>query len=198
MSGKRVPNTCAYCGKEYQARAARLAIGLNRFCSQSCGAHVSKNKKHGQSRLDGTYRRGREYRSWIGMKERCLNTNFHAYPKYGGRGITICDRWMHSFENFLADMGSRPAGCSIDRIDNDGNYEPANCKWATRLEQSRNRSISYTPEQDALIREAIARGYTFNEMAAFVGKSRTSVSMRTYRLGLKSGRPPEPKKEKAA
>ena len=81
-----------------------------------------------------------EYTIWAGMKDRCYRPRNHKYPRYGGRGISVCDRWRDSFEAFLADMGRRPSrGHSIDRINNDGNYEPGNCRWATAIEQVHNR-----------------------------------------------------------
>jgi len=73
------------------------------------------------------------------MKSRCLNPKVANYKDYGGRGITICDRWKESFENFLKDMGTRPDGSSIDRIDVNGNYEPGNCRWATAKVQRENQ-----------------------------------------------------------
>ena len=83
-----------------------------------------------------------EYRVWKGIIQRCTNPALKAWPNYGGRGIEVCDRWRYSFEEFLADMGFRPAGTSIDRIDNDGNYEPGNCRWATPKQQRANRRDS--------------------------------------------------------
>lgn len=78
------------------------------------------------------------YRSWVAMRARCRNPNAESYERYGGAGVTVCDRWER-FENFLADMGERPEGRSVDRIDSNGNYEPSNCRWATAQEQSQNR-----------------------------------------------------------
>lgn len=83
----------------------------------------------------------RTYHSWQAMKARCTNHRNHKYPLYGARGITVCERWLRSFENFLADMGERPEGHTLDRFpNNEGNYEPGNCRWATVTEQNRNLS----------------------------------------------------------
>ena len=78
------------------------------------------------------------YRTWDGIIQRCTNPNAHQYHNYGGRGINICQRWRLSFLAFLEDMGDRPNGCSLDRIDNNGNYEPTNCRWATHKQQRSN------------------------------------------------------------
>jgi hypothetical protein len=113
---------------------------LNRR-TKSCGCLKKTNKiikrryKHGYSNING--KRTPVYGSWFNMKQRCLNHNNPAYKNYGGRGITVCERWM-KFKNFLEDMGERPEGKTLDRIDNDGNYEPSNCKWSTPKEQANN------------------------------------------------------------
>lgn len=79
-----------------------------------------------------------EYQAWLDMRRRCGNPTHKDYRHYGGRGITVCPAWLQSFNTFLADMGSRPTGLTLERIDNDRGYEPGNCKWATRKEQRHN------------------------------------------------------------
>lgn len=91
------------------------------------------------------------YATWSGMKRRCNNKNCASYPRYGGRGIKVCDRWLDSFENFLADMGEKPtAEHSLDRINNDKGYSPDNCKWASVSEQNKNRRTSDELHQEIM------------------------------------------------
>jgi hypothetical protein len=93
----------------------------------------------------------KEYNSWLGMKQRCYNPNNRSYKHYGGRGIIVCERWLNSFRNFFEDMGFKPSEYhSLDRIDNDGNYELNNCRWATTFEQSHNsRNWCYYQNQNS-------------------------------------------------
>lgn len=124
------------CGKHITVYAHNLASG----CTSSCGCLQREARAaratHGQYRNNSV---SPEIKAWEKMRERCLNPKDISYKNYGGRGITVCKRWL-SFDNFLSDMGKRPSPKhSLDRINNDGIYEPSNCRWATRTEQNRNR-----------------------------------------------------------
>ena len=125
------------CGNETFVGGRNLRRGL----IKSCGCQ--KNASHGKYYTP-------TYKTWANVKSRCTNPNDDAYHLYGGKGITLCDRWM-SFENFYNDMGDRPDGMTLDRIDNDKGYEPLNCRWATIEQQRRNtnaKGVSYKPKID--------------------------------------------------
>lgn len=153
---------------------------------------MKKRKIHGESYSP-------EYRAWQTMRLRCTEPSNAAYPNYGGRGITVCDRWMNSVEAFIEDMGRKPSPKhEIDRFpDNDGNYEPGNCRWATRTENSRNRRSSHSLTVDG-------ETLTLAGWAERTGVSHTTITKRlkagwpadravqtpTGPSGPKSGKPP--------
>ena len=119
----------------------------------------------------------REYRIWIAMIQRCTKPVSSSYAYYGGRGIAVCGRWANSFDAFLADMGRCPSGMSLDRINPDGNYEPANCRWATRLEQARNKTNTKRYDHDGL------------SLTAAEWAERSGVEYGTIRSRLRRGYP---------
>lgn len=118
------------CGNESSLTGSSLRSGNSVSCGCYQKDHPSQ-RKHGASRT-------RLYGAWKAMIRRCENANTGAYKDYGARGIRVCERWRHSFENFLSDMGPRPKGHSIERKNNDGNYEPSNCHWAPSKDQANN------------------------------------------------------------
>lgn len=128
------------CGRQQKVRGDGLTSGR----STSCGCYVNELNGARLSKMETTHghTKGKTmsptFQSWRGMRERCLNPKHGAWPYYGGRGITFCERWK-KFENFLSDMGDRPEGMTLDRRDTDGNYEPGNCRWADRATQTSNR-----------------------------------------------------------
>ena len=134
------------CGNEHIVRGADLRSGK----SKNCGC-VNKNNfkkmiyKHGR---EGT----RLYRTWSSIKARCYNKNYHKYYRYGGRGITVCDEWKNDFMSFYkwAMANGYKDNLTIDRIDNDGNYEPNNCRWVTNKEQANNKSTNVFVEYKGL------------------------------------------------
>ena len=101
----------------------------------------------------------REYKTWESMKHRCYQKGNASYKNYGAKGIIVCDRWVHSPEVFVKDMGKQPDGTTLDRIDSNGIYEPDNCRWATHTEQARNSSVSkLTVERVRWIKRLLAEG----------------------------------------
>ena len=121
---------------------------LRRGLTISCGCHkkqVMKVVSKKYSTTHGNYQHPL-YSTYNGMKQRCYYKKSKGYEDYGGRGIKVCDRWLESFNNFLEDMGDKPVGYTIDRINNDGNYESSNCRWASYEEQNNNRRTTKQKE----------------------------------------------------
>jgi hypothetical protein len=131
------------CGTEKEIGITRIKNGNTKSCGclvkENAIARGKKSKKHHMTFT-------REYTSWRSMKERCTNKNGRGYWRYGGSGISVCDRWM-KFENFYADMGNRPEGTSLDRINPFGIYEPKNCRWADKSTQAINKKSNILKER---------------------------------------------------
>ena len=159
------------CGKITWVRGTCLARGT----TQSCRClEMESRLKHGQR---GTP----EYRSWAAAKTRCYNPAYSKYPRYGGRGIVMCERWRDSFARFFEDMGRRPSKRhTLDRRNNDGNYEPGNCRWATPKQQAKNKTHGrslrkLTDHQILEIREQL-KSNSCRSLAPIYGVSRTSIT----------------------
>lgn len=129
-------NCVCDCGNTTHIAGASLRSGYTKSCG--CLRVETTRQRRSKHQMSNTSEHG----IWLAMKRRCYNKNNTDYLRYGGRGIKVCDRWINSFENFYADMGEKPYGCSIDRIDYDGDYTPENCKWSTNIEQANNKSTN--------------------------------------------------------
>lgn len=157
------------CGGRATTTTNRLTSGRKR----SCGCwEALRRYVHGHTVGKYSY----TYQSWAGMKTRCLNPKDPGYAGYGARGITVCDRWL-KFENFLADMGERPKGTTLDRYpDMGGNYEPGNCRWATMKEQQNNR-------RNNVVLEYLGERLTISRWAERSGIRPLTLRYRVLKLG---------------
>lgn len=156
------------CGNQKRVCAGSLSRGLTTSCGcvrrEMLG---SRNRTHGMTGL-------REYSIWKNIKSRCFNKSNPRYERWGGRGITMCERWALSFTDFLADMGSCPEKFSIDRINNDGNYEPGNCRWASPQEQANNTRRNIIVEHEG-------RRQNVSQWARELGLKPVNVHHRIFR-----------------
>lgn len=161
---------CLHCGKPVVGDWRK-----KRYCTLTCRQAVSNAKL----RMMEHYH---EHEIWRTMRYRCGNPLGRDYHRYGGRGIKVCERWQR-FENFYSDMGPRPDGFTIERMDNDGDYEPRNCMWAPQADQNRNKRTSYTADEDRQILMArMIAGKSWNETAALLNKTPSAVETRARRL----------------
>jgi hypothetical protein len=179
-SGCRATSLCRCdCGIQKSIRNDGLQTGH----AQSCGCLRKERAAAGTAKAHLTHgdTAGRksttEYASWMGIKSRCLDSESPAYGRYGGRGITMCMEWYMSYSQFLKDMGRKPSPQhSIDRIDNNGNYEPKNCRWATRQQQMRNKRTT-------IILTFRGETLTLPEWAERTGLGRSTILARIKRYG---------------
>lgn len=147
-----------------EASSHLVIFNMNNNHNNMTNVWVARNFKHGQARTV-------VYRIWTNIKYRCYKKGSQSYHKYGARGIIVCDRWLNSFENFIKDMGPRPSNKhSIERLDNNGNYEPTNCKWATTKEQQNNTSRSRRIEYNGVIKTLSQWGGVYGMQAQVIGK----------------------------
>ena len=157
------------CGRELSVESHALGSGKTKSCGCRRVVVGKLKKRHGKSHT-------KIHNTWMDMKKRCFNKNSTGYEWYGGRGITVCGRWM-KFENFYADMGDPAEGMSLDRIDYNGNYEPGNCRWATDEQQMNNTSKNRFIEMDG-------KRQTISQWAREIGIGVGTISWR-LRHGIK-------------
>jgi hypothetical protein len=169
VSGQRKWLCRCECGTVKTVATSHLRQGKSRSCGCLEKELTSaRAKTHGMSATV-------EHRTWMSMRDRCRNPKAAHYDCYGGRGITVCERWINSFGNFYEDMGPRPSSRhSIDRIDVNGHYEPGNCRWATIAEQRRNTRTN-------TIVQYLGRDMCIAEAAELSGISQCTLSMRIRR-----------------
>lgn len=137
-----IPEGYEVCNQESNAEPRLAVSGSSAIRGLTAGrsSAIAASTRHGHiANTGGRKSQSRTYSSWRAMKQRCNCPNKSGYPNYGGRGIAVCEAWAGSFSQFLADMGERPAGKTLDRINVNGNYEPDNCRWATPKEQRLNQ-----------------------------------------------------------
>lgn len=126
---------CSYCGKVSEKQVSQAK---NKSCGCQKGRLISEAMTGNKRRLKHGMISNSTYKIWAAMIQRCTNPHYRYFKNYGGRGIAVCDRWLNSFEAFFQDMGERPIGLSLDRIDNSRGYFKENCRWANRKMQNRN------------------------------------------------------------
>ncbi len=182
MPRKMPPPTernCGSCTAPFMATfysTGTRGIQQKRFCSLACKQRNNAPFKHGQARREKITS---EHSIWRSMLSRCVAGTYSA-EHYGNRGIVVCERWRCSFANFIADMGPRPSGKhSVDRIDNNGNYEPLNCRWATLHEQARNRRnntvIEFRGQARTLIEWSEITGIKFSTLSSRIHAKKWSI-----------------------
>lgn len=171
------------CGREKTVLGMHLRAGRPKSCGCATNAAISSGlRRHG---MTGSV----EWRSWVAMRDRCMNPRNKAWKHYGGRGITVCQRWQESFENFYADMGARPPGTSLDRKDNSLGYTPENCRWATEEEQHNNKRSNVLVDLDGDVRTMAAWARHFKVPYAVV-KARHAAGVTGRALFAASPRKP--------
>lgn len=205
------------CGQQTVVSGKYLRTGVTRSCgclandwAKRMGSdrafiatRAEKMTRHGHKRQNQV---SAEYRTWLGMKRRCYDKNCKDFPNWGGKGIGVCDRWERSFEAFLADMGQRPPGHTIDRLDPTKDYSPDNCRWATFVQQgsenragleevtvfgltfsSKSKAARHFGLNDTTVQERLKRGDTIEE--AYRSKAWTEKPRRTRESYLPKSHP---------